>query len=418
MKILISAYSANPYLGSEDYGTWSALRCLARDHELQVITSSRNRDSLARATQAGLIPPQIRFHYAGRVREFHPNRFRARLQGWREYGDYARSVLPVARDLHRTESFALVHHLSAMTWRVAPPLWRLGIPFVFGPIGGYEQFPFRLFPILSPAAAFFETLRMASNLVSRFSPSVRDCLRRAAHVLAANAETEQLVKELRGTDRGVSRLLQGFYSPAAIAEFARHDAGKNPAGPLRLFASGNLEGRKGVALALLALARAKKNGVEFRYRLNGTGPETVHLQKLAARLGLQAEVIFAGSAGFEDYQRELGATHVYLLPSIRESAGLTLMEAMLAGCVPVVADGGGPGSIVTGACGYKIAIGSRDAMVEQLAGVITALARDRKIIAEKGPLARARIATAFSEAHYRKTVNEIYQAVTAGKIRA
>ena len=54
----------------------------------------------------------------------------------------------------------------------------------------------------------------------------------------------------------------------------------------------------------------------------------------------------------------------------------------------------------------------------ELAPVITALARDRKIIAEKGPLARARIATAFSEAHYRKTVNEIYQAVTAGKIRA
>src|SRR5271154_4909052 len=206
MKILISAYSSNPYLGSEDYGAWSAIRCLARDHELQVITSSRNRASLARAAAEGIIPPRVRFHYAGRVKEFYHNRFAARLQGWQEYADYSRAVLPVARELHRTEKFDLVHHVSAMTWRVASPLWRLGIPFVFGPIGGNEQFPLRLFPILSPSATAFELLRMSSNVVSRFSPSVRNSIHRAAHVFASNAETEQLVKILRDSDQGVSRL--------------------------------------------------------------------------------------------------------------------------------------------------------------------------------------------------------------------
>jgi glycosyltransferase involved in cell wall biosynthesis len=228
----------------------------------------------------------------------------------------------------------------------------------------------------------------------------------------SNVETERLVKTLRGTDRGVSRLLQGFYSAAAIADFARFDTGKDPDGPLRLFASGNIEGRKGVALALLALARVKQNGVDFRYRLNANGPEIPHLKKLAARLGLNQEVVFAGNAGFEDYQRELGATHVYLLPSLRESAGLTLMEAMLAGCVPVVADCGGPGAIVTEACGCKIPVVSRAQMVAQLAAAVTAIARDRKIILEKGPAARARIATAFSEENYRKTVSAVYRSLT------
>jgi len=412
MKILISAYSSNPYLGSEDYGAWSALKCLARDHELQVITSSRNRASLARAAAEGLIPPGVRFHYAGQVKEFHPNRFFARLQGWKEYGGFAKAVLPVARELHRTEKFDLVHHLTAATWRVASPLWQLGIPFVFGPIGGNEPFPPRLFPILSPSATAFELLRMSSNLVSRFSPAVRNSIRRAAHVFAANAETEQLVKTLRGSGLGVSRLSQAFYSEATIAGFARFDTGKNPAGPLRLFASGNIEGRKGVALALTALARAKKSGVDFRYRLNANGPEIPHLKKLATRLGLSHEVIFAGGAKFQDYQRELGATHVYLLPSIRESAGLTLMEAMLAGCVPVVADCGGPGTIVTEACGYKIPVVSREQMVAQLAAVVTEINRDRKIILEKGQAARQRIATAFSEENYRKTVNAVYRSLT------
>jgi len=298
-----------------------------------------------------------------------------------------------------------------VTWRVASPLWRLGIPFVFGPIGGNEQFPLRFAPILTFPAAAFELARVVSNLASRFSPGVRDCLRQSAHVFAANVETEQLVKAVRGSGQGVSRLQPGFYPETAIQDFSRFGLDKKLDGPLRLFAAGNMEGRKGVALALAALARAKKNGVDFRYRLGANGPEVPHLKRLAIRLGLQREVLFADGLQGEDYQRELGATHVFLLPSFRESSGLTMMEAMLAGCVPVVADCGGPAFIVSGESGYKIPVASREQMVAQLAETITGLDRNRKLILEKGRAASRRIATAFSEEHYRKTVNAAYAAV-------
>jgi glycosyltransferase involved in cell wall biosynthesis len=412
MKILISAYSSNPELGSEDWFSWSALRCLARDHELHVITSGRNRESLTRAATAHLIPPNIHFHYAGQFKAWHPSRLRARFQVWNEYVSFSKDILPVAKALHQKEKFDLAHHLTAASWRVASPLWQLGIPFVFGPIGGNEQFPLRFLPILSPAAAAFELVRMSSSVVARLSPGIRHCLRHAAHVFAANRETEQLVKSLRGSDQGVSRLQPGFYAAATIADFACFDTGKSPDGPLRLFAGGNMEGRKGVALALAALARAKKNGVDFRYRLAAGGPEIPHLKQLAARLGLQREVLFTDGLGGEAYRRELGATHVFLLPSFRESTGLTMMEAMLAGCVPVVADCGGPGFIVTEDCGYKIPVIHRGQMVAQLAAAITELARDRKIISQKGAAARQRIATAFSEENYGKTVNAVYRSLT------
>jgi glycosyltransferase involved in cell wall biosynthesis len=411
MKILISAYGCNPYQGSEGWFGWSAVLCLARDHELHVITASFNRADLARAAAAGLVSPNIQFLYAGQFKEWHPNRLRARFQGWNAYVSFSKDILPVARELHRAEKFDLAHHLTVASWRVASPLWQLGIPLVFGPVGGNEQFPPRFFPVLSPGAAAFELVRMASNRISRLSPAVRNCLRRAAHVFAANLETGQLVKALRGSDRGVSQLQPGFYSEEAIADFARFDTGKSPDGPLRLFAGGNMEGRKGVALALAALARVKRNGVDFIYRLAASGPEIRHLKQLAARLGLQREVLFADHLRGENYRRELGATHVYLLPSFRESTGLTMMEAMLAGCVPVVADCGGPGFIVTGECGYKVPVVGREQMVGQLASVITTIGRDRKIIFEKGPAARKRIATVFSAENYRKTVSAVYASI-------
>jgi hypothetical protein len=81
----------------------------------------------------------------------------------------------------------------------------------------------------------------------------------------------------------------------------------------------------------------------------------------------------------------------------------------------VVADCGGPGFIVTEECGYKIPVINREQMIVQMAAVITELDRDRKIILEKGQAARKRIATAFSEDNYRKTVNAVYLAAIQRK---
>ncbi len=280
MKVLVSAIACDPYLGSEHYFGWSAIKCLAQDHELRVIVGSRIRSDLARAEAEGLVPSNVRFVYAGQFKEWHPNPLLARLQEWKEYTHFARDLLTVAHGLQRTEKFDVVHHVTFATWRVATPLWQLGIPFIFGPIGGNEKFPFRLFPVLSPAGAAFELLRKTSNVISRFSPGVCRGICGAAHIFAATTETEQLVKAVRGSGDGISRLLPGFYSAAKVAAFSRFVPDKKVDGPLRIFASGNLGGHKGIGLAMEALARVKKHGVKFCYHLGASGPEVPHLRRL------------------------------------------------------------------------------------------------------------------------------------------
>jgi len=417
MKVLLSAFACDPYSGSEVYFGWAAVRCLAQDHDLWVITSARHRPNLLRAESEGLLPKNVHFVYLGRFPQWHRNRLIAKLQHWKEYISFSRSILGTARELHRTVGFDLAHHVTYATWRVASPLWRLGIPFVFGPIGGNERFPLRLLPILSPAAAGFELFRMFSNAVSRLSPSVQACLRHSAHVFTMDAETELLVKELCGCETEISHLSAASYSETKIKAYAQAAAPRTLNGPLHLFAGGNLEGRKGVALALHALAQAKAKGVQFRYRLGGGGPETHHLRTLAVRLGLQDDVLFGEPLFGEAYQKELGATHLFLLPSLRESAGLTMMEAMLAGGVPIVADCGGPAHIVTDNCGYKLPVASCQRMVEDLANTILTVDRNREIILKKGAAAAERIATGFAEETYRNTVNSVYSSVTKGLSR-
>ncbi len=413
MKILVSAVACNPYLGSENYFGWAAVNALSKDHDVWVITSSRNRADLAKAEAAGLIPPNVRFVYAGSVSDWMRNPLFARVQSWKEYLHFAKDSLTVAKELHHTENFDLVQHVTYSTWRVASPMWQLGIPFVYGPIAGNEPFPFRLFSVLSLVGAAFELARNTSNFTSRFFPKVRSSVQNASHIFAITTESKQLMTSIRGSDKSISHLSPGFYSAAKASEFSRFAPEKQVDGVLRLYAAGNLGGQKCIAIALQALALVKMKGVDFRYHLGAGGPEIAHLKKLAAKLNLAQEVIFGGAMAREDYQRELGRTHIYLLPSMRETVGLTMMEAMLAGCVPIVADNGGPKITVNEDCGYKIAVTTPKQMAEDIAKVIVEIDRDRQIIATKGRMASARICEAYTEDHYRKTVNGVFQSLVA-----
>jgi glycosyltransferase involved in cell wall biosynthesis len=97
---------------------------------------------------------------------------------------------------------------------------------------------------------------------------------------------------------------------------------------------------------------------------------------------------------------------------MRETVGLTMLEAMLAGCVPIVADNGGPRLTVTEDCGYKIPVTTQNQMADEIANIIVTIDRNRKIIAEKGAKASERVAAYSAEQNYRNTVNAVYRTIT------
>jgi glycosyltransferase involved in cell wall biosynthesis len=211
----------------------------------------------------------------------------------------------------------------------------------------------------------------------------------------------------------MTSLLQVFFPEDKIRKFAALIPHKDFTGPLRIFAGGNLEARKGVALALRALARIRD--VSLIYTLGGGGPEKSHLQKLAGDLGLANRVLFTDGFKGDAYLEELRKTHVYLLPSLRDSAGITLMEAMLAGCVPIVADCGGPHDIVTNDSGVRIPVTTPETMAEAIAQAIVALNENRHRLKDCSEAAHRRIAQAYSETAYLQTLESVYSRVLSGR---
>ena len=398
MKILVSAYACDPYRGSESGVGWAAVCRIARDHEVWVLTDDQNRAGWEQGARDGIIPERVKVQFLRKSRDHCKNRFIARLQDWLRYADFNRKVLAAAHAWHAQVGFEMCHQVTIAAWRMPSPLWRLPIPFVWGPIGGAGWMPPAFRSMLSPKSRFFETLRDWNTWTVQRSKTFHDCIQNTAVVIAANEETEQFLKPFR-VSLPLIRLPIVSLSAEKIEKFRKKEITPG-IGKLRLFAGGNIEGRKGVSLALRALADVKARGIDFHYTIAGGGPEIGTLQVLCSSLGLNDKVEFHAGYSGDDYIRALQEADIYFLPSFRESTPVTLMEAYLAGCYPVVADASAQGEIVRLMGGIAVKAESQETMAKGLADALVWCHENRELLADENAVAREKVCSYFSAERY------------------
>jgi glycosyltransferase involved in cell wall biosynthesis len=175
-----------------------------------------------------------------------------------------------------------------------------------------------------------------------------------------------------------------------------------------------MEGRKGVGLALRALALAAEKGLNFHYTIAGGGPELPSLRQLAKALGLgEDRVLFHPGYTGDAYIAALHHSDIYFLPSFRESTPVTLLEAYLAGCYPIVADTGAQGEIVRLA-GGKLAGGTNpDELVRGLADALLWCAEHRPQLGELARHSAEKVKNHFSSACYENKLRDAYATALA-----
>jgi glycosyltransferase involved in cell wall biosynthesis len=140
-----------------------------------------------------------------------------------------------------------------------------------------------------------------------------------------------------------------------------------------------LEERKGHRYGLEALASLKKQGFRLNYRIAGQGSLKGELQELALRLSLKEDVEFLGFIA--DVSGFLSTIDIFVLPSLYEGLGVSVLEAMAAG-KPVIASrvGGLVDAVIDATTGFLVA--PRD--VEGIAGAIRKLLQDQVLARAMG----------------------------------
>lgn len=414
MKILLSSIACHPEHGSEGGVGWKAATALSKGHEVHVLTSTSERQAVERALATDAYPG-LSFTYFGKDAPYHENRLVARLQSWARYLTWTQQSLEISRTLTAQQSFDIAHHVTYSSWRVPSPLWQLDTPFVWGPVGGAAEYPIRLLGKLAPRSALFELMRGVSNRHSSHSRALRNCARMSTAVVASNKETFETLAAVRRSADGMHMLFPTFFSDKQISMFRCDPADKPPADPVRLFAGGNIIGSKGLIFALEALAILAKQGIKWRLVVGGYGPEIPFLKKRARTLGVDEWVDFDMGFSGEQYANKLKESHIFILPSFRENAGITMLEAMLAGCVPVIIDASAQAGVVDDNCGFKIAVGKADAISADLANAVGLLAREPQRRLQMGRAASAFVARSFREDSYLANINRIYHEAVGSK---
>ena len=125
-----------------------------------------------------------------------------------------------ARKLHALHRFDLTHQVTMCGFREPGYLWKLEIPFVWGPVGGTQNFPWRFLRQAALRGAIRETYRNLLNVVQLYlSPRLRAVARTAAVTLAANSTNKRDLAKALGIspvlmlEAGVTRIADGPRAP-------------------------------------------------------------------------------------------------------------------------------------------------------------------------------------------------------------
>jgi glycosyltransferase involved in cell wall biosynthesis len=403
VRILVSAYGCEPDKGSEQGVGWNWCLQLAGLAELVVITRANNAKAIEAALPRSFLnkvrfefydPPSVVRWLKRRERGLYPF-----YLCW-QWGAYRR-----ARLLVRQEQFDYVMHLTFGSIWLPSFMHRLGLPFIWGPLGGGEAVPFHLIRCLTPRGQIAQYLRYLLMRTSAVNPLLAGLLRRSQVILTRTADTARLIPaRYRSKVRVV--LETAMSEELLTLEPVLQD--RSDSRQLQVVYTGRLVPFKHVEAALHAFARARARGADLRFVIVGDGPSRSSLESLAFRLAVDQHVFFRGSVSSHEVVQELARSHIYLFPSLREGGVWSLMEAMSVGLPVICIDASGMATITDDTCAVRVPPTSQEQIIEGLAAALVHLAGSPEEREKLGRNARRRIEQHFRWEHKGRFMRSLF----------
>jgi len=410
-RLLLVAFACRPGFGSEPGVGWNRALLAARDYDCYVLCDEHlNGAAIRRHLErhgriAGLA---FIFVPSGRL-----ERFVRRLPGvcFAAYNLWQRRAFRIARQLHERLHFDLTHQVNLCTFREPGYLWKLDVPFVWGPFGGTQEYPWRFLAEAGLSGAVSEGLRNLGNKVQLlFNLRMRRAANRAAALLTANSTNQRDIE--RACRRKPTLMLEAGVLRVATSPRPH----RKHHGPLRILWSGDLRACKALSLLIKALAKLPGD-VPYELQILGDGPLKSRWQRLARRMGVEARATWMGRLPHEEAIRQYNWSDLFVFTSLRDTSGTVVLEAMAAGVPVVCLDHQGMHDVVNDACGIKVPVTSTPEVIEQLSRAIAGLARDRirLELLREGALKRVR---EYSWAQQGEAMAAVYRRILAdaGKV--
>ena len=390
MRVLLSAFAFSPYKGSEAAVGWNIARELAKLHDVTVLTGAvrdGENDWERYLAEHGLVNGMT-------VEYVKPTRLIKMLDRihnipglwslyYLAYRLWQREACRRAKTLNKEHRFDIVHQLTMIGYREPGYLWKLGIPFFWGPVGGGPDEPIAFLSLYSISAKIKVVIRNILNgLQKRLLLRPRIVARRAKKIWVVTDADERMVKRLWGMD--CERMIETAASPSPLGKIRTWDRRD----PLRIVWSGTHTYGKALPILIHALADLKSKGMcNFTVDVLGKGGEAAKWMGLVESRGLSDVFTWHGHLSHDAAIELMAKGHVLAFPSLKEGTPHVVLEALSLGLPVICHDACGMGTVVTKDCGFKIPLKDPQTSIEGFAAAIGAIFADQTIVEQKSAAA-------------------------------
>ena len=352
INILLNAYAVSPNWGSEPGLGWNWVVNLAKYCNVFVITEGEWRTEIEKALEDLPQKKNIHFYYnpvSSYIRKMCWNQGDWRF--YRYYRQWQEKALDIAQEIISHNRIDIIHQLNMIGFREPGSLWKIeGIPFVWGPVGGYGWTTLRYLkgqPLRIKVKSFVKNI--INLFQGRFYYLSNHAMKKASCVIAANSNVYRYIKTHFRED--VLLLNETGCYEKIIPMVERDETDR-----FKILWVGKFDYRKQLDLALRTISILKDTHPNIRLDIVGDNdsPNYSRLYNLASSLNLENFVTWHGKIPNTEVHRLMQESDVFLFTSIDEGTPHVVLEAIQNNLPVVCFDTCGQGDVVDETVGIKI----------------------------------------------------------------
>ncbi|MEM1989651.1 MAG: glycosyltransferase family 4 protein [Candidatus Bathyarchaeia archaeon] len=375
LKVLISAYACEPGKGSEPGVGWNWVKQISRVHEVWVITRSNNKITIESCSKEAL--KNVHFIYID---------LPIWLQRLKKLGGiftlylyyylWQLRVYFVARSLHKIVKFDVAHHITFTGDWLPSFISLLGIPFIWGPVGGStHRLPWKFLRRYTLRHCFYELCRCLFQIYGRMIDPFVVLTRKRSWKIIAYTEEAKLALPPSAREKAIVIKHIGI-DPSIIENFRGEKCRSKERQQFTIYTTGRLVHWKGYDLLIEAFAKFLREYKNAKLLIGGKGPMESWLRYLVKNLGLEKYVQFLGYLSYDSVLKQIAEADVFCLLTLRDGPPVVLLEAMAIGTPVICLDLYGAGQLVPDEAGVKIKAINPQQVIEDVTKALLKLAND------------------------------------------
>lgn len=385
MNILLLAYHISPFRGSECSVAWNHIIHMSKYHKITVIYGSSgdhlgDDDDMIKFIENNQID-NVTFH------RIPPSLLVSILNFPNKNGILSYSFYIAYRLWHKhvyqyclktldLNSFDLIHYLNPIGYREPGYLWKLNKPYVWGPIGGANNFNLRLLPALPFFAKCKYVFRNFINFLQlRYTLRLKYALSSTSCLLTATTENQTAFKLIHSTE--------SIYLPenGTVGTYFGLPREDSPRQKIKLIWVGRLDAGKALTLLIDTLALLKQPSM-FEIHIVGSGPLASLLKQKVKEKNLSEIFTWHGQLPRQDVLELMRRVDLNVISSVSEGNPTILWEAMQSGLPTISLDHCGMHDTISDDAGIKVKITDYDSLIKAFSFNLEKIIEDFSVINE------------------------------------